>query len=66
MAEPTCPKCNIAGIDNIASKNSTEQSKGGDTWFNVAYCKGCGHVYGVFAKIVNSPSMPRMPTVTLG
>ncbi|MCX2584535.1 hypothetical protein [Pedobacter sp. MR22-3] len=35
---PKCSRCGIEGIEYISSKDSTEQSKGGDTWFNIAYC----------------------------
>jgi uncharacterized Zn finger protein len=54
--EPKCPDCGVIGIENIVSQDSEEESKAGDAWFNVAYCEKCGHVYGVFAKTVNSPS----------
>ena len=50
VAQPKCPACSVQGIEYITSTDSTEQSKGGDTWFNVAHCSECGHVYGVFAK----------------
>jgi len=56
MAEPMCPECKIEGVQNIASADSADQSKGGDPWFQIAYCKECGHVYGVFAKIINGPT----------
>lgn len=52
MAGPMCPKCNIAGIENIYSEESKKESKGGDAWFEVVYCANCGHIYGVFAKHV--------------
>ena len=61
MAEPKCPSCNVQGIAYIVSTESEEQSKGGDAWFNVAHCSECGHVYGVFAKIVRGPTMPSIP-----
>ncbi len=61
MAEPKCPECGVQGINHIVSEKSNQQSKGGDAWFEVAYCDGCGHVYGVFPKHVLShevkPSM---------
>lgn len=60
MAEPKCPSCEAIGMQYIVSKDSNEQSKGGDTWFNIVHCSECGHVYGVFSKIVNGPSMPRI------
>lgn len=52
MAEPTCPSCNIEGIENMVSKESNETAKNGKQWFDVVYCNNCGHVYGVFAKHV--------------
>ncbi len=55
-AKPTCPECGAAGVEHIVSAPSNEESKGGDPWFNIAYCDQCGHVYGVFAKIVNPPA----------
>jgi hypothetical protein len=64
MAEPNCPKCGTHGLDKIVSSGSSEESKGGDPWFNVVHCSECGHVYGVFAKHVISheikPIMPRI------
>ncbi len=56
MAEPKCPNCGATGIEHIVSKESNEQSKGGDAWFDIVHCDGCGHVYGVFAKTVKLPS----------
>jgi uncharacterized Zn finger protein len=63
MADPKCPECGATGTEHIVSKDSDEQSKGGDPWFNIVHCDKCGHVYGVFAKVVRSPSMklPNMP-----
>ncbi len=61
MAKPTCPECAAEGIEHIVSQDSDEQTKGGDAWFNVAFCNNCGHIYGVFAKIVHKPSPPRVP-----
>ncbi|MCY3821723.1 MAG: transcriptional regulator [Gammaproteobacteria bacterium] len=52
MAEPTCPKCNAAGIEHFASKRSVQQSRGGDPWYFVIYCGECGHVYEILAKHV--------------
>lgn len=54
---PRCPKCEIEGIEYISSEQSTEQSKAGDAWFNVAYCNHCGYIHGIFNKIANPPSM---------
>lgn len=56
MQEPKCPSCSIQGTKYIVSKESEEQSRGGDAWFNIAHCSECGHVYGVFAKTTLSPS----------
>jgi len=50
MAEPKCPECQIEGIEHIVSKDSVERAKDNHAWFQVAYCDGCGHIYGVFAK----------------
>ncbi|MBC8950229.1 transcriptional regulator [Xenorhabdus sp. TS4] len=55
---PVCPKCSIEGIEHIYSSPSEKQSKAGDPWFEVAHCTKCGHVYGVFAKIVYEPTVP--------
>jgi uncharacterized Zn finger protein len=62
MAEPKCPSCEVVGTSFIVSKDSDEESKGGDAWFNIVHCSECGHVYGVFAKTVLSPSI-RMPSI---
>ena len=35
-ARPTCPDCDIKGIEYIVSTPSTETSESGDPWFNVA------------------------------
>ena len=63
MAEagPKCPSCGTVGIEHIVSVESTAQSNGGDPWFEVAYCDNCGHVYGVFPKVVLTPSPPSPP-----
>ncbi len=63
-ARPTCPDCDIKGIEYIVSTPSTETSEGGDPWFNVAHCNQCGHVYGIFAKTVNRPA-PVLPGTTI-
>jgi hypothetical protein len=62
--EPKCPACGIVGVDHIEHQESAGQSRGGDPWFEIAYCDGCGHVYGVFAKITHGPTpiLPKMPT----
>jgi len=55
-AKPKCPSCSVTGIEHITSTPSVKESKGGDTWFDVAHCDACGHVYGVFAKVTYGPS----------
>ena len=57
MAEPKCPECGMTGMDALVSPESQEASEGGDPWFSVVYCDGCGHIYGVFAKHVMSHKM---------
>ncbi len=57
--EPKCPSCKIIGKSNIVSSKSDSQSGGGDPWFEIAHCAKCGHVYGVFAKVVNPPKQPK-------
>lgn len=57
MAEPKCPDCGVGGMAHIISEVSDLKSKGGDAWFEVAFCDQCGHVYGVFAKHVLSHEM---------
>lgn len=61
MAKPKCPDCGTIGKEHIVSDESDEKSKGGDPWFNIVYCDECGHVYGVFAKIINGPTITRIP-----
>jgi len=61
MAEPTCPKCDAAGIEHIVSKESAERSKTKQPWFLVVYCDACGHVYDVFAKhVFSQPVTPKL------
>jgi uncharacterized Zn finger protein len=55
-AKPKCPSCGVQGIEHIVSKNSTKESRGGDAKFEVAFCDSCGHIYGVFPKVVSSSS----------
>jgi len=55
--EPKCPDCGIIGIKHIVATESEERSQGGDPWFEIAHCDKCGHVYGVFPKIVHKPSI---------
>jgi hypothetical protein len=52
VAGPKCPSCGTVGIDHIVSEESAQQAEGGDPWFEVAFCDTCGHIYGVFAKVV--------------
>ncbi len=54
--EPKCPSCNVQGMQYIIASDSTAKSNSGDVWFNIALCSECGHVYGVFAKIVYVPT----------
>lgn len=61
MSDPKCPVCKIVGLNYIVSAPSDEESKGGDAWFNIAYCSECGHVYGVFAKIIKTPTFEPLP-----
>lgn len=56
MVEPKCPSCGVIGVDKIVSTESEAKSKGGDAWFEIAHCDDCGHVYGVFPKVVLEPS----------
>lgn len=58
LNKPRCPKCEIIGNEHIVCEPSEQQSRGGDPWFETAYCSNCGHVYGVFAKVVYEPSRP--------
>lgn len=59
MAEPTCPKCAVVGVKHIDYVDSVAQSNAGTPWFQIAHCDQCGHVYGVFAKVVHPPPMPK-------
>lgn len=52
MAEPTCPKCAVSGIEKIVSQASKEKSRENTPWYFVVYCDDCGHVYDVFTKHV--------------
>ena len=66
MADPKCPDCGAEGLDHIRSEDSSQHSQGGDAWFNIAFCDGCGHVYGVFAKHVLSHNVPlQIPPIKL-
>jgi len=61
IAEPKCPECKIQGIKFITKSDSEITSKGGDTWFDIVHCTQCGHVYGVYAKVVYPPKAVPMP-----
>jgi hypothetical protein len=56
MAEPMCPECKAKGTSHITFCDSDakyiNQGDEGDGWFQIVYCDVCGHVYGVFAKVV--------------
>jgi uncharacterized Zn finger protein len=52
MSEPVCPKCNVAGVDHIVSKDSKERSLAKQPWFIIVHCNQCGHVYNVLTKHV--------------
>ncbi|KQY87068.1 hypothetical protein ASD24_26700 [Paenibacillus sp. Root52] len=56
-AQPKCPECKTEGIEQIISVESTEKSKNGDAWFEIVFCNQCGHVYGVFPKVVYKPTV---------
>lgn len=62
MAEPKCPICEVVGTEYIISVDSVEESGASEAWFNIVHCSECGHVYGVFAKIIHSPKIkhPRL------
>lgn len=61
MAEPTCPKCGIEGVEHIVTKESVERSRTKQPWFLVVYCTSCGHVYDVLAKhVFSQPIAPRL------
>lgn len=55
VAEPKCPSCGVQGTQYIVSTESEQQSRNGDPWFEIAHCSECGHVYGVFPKVVHKP-----------
>lgn len=60
-AEPKCPDCKIQGAKFITCCETDAQSRGGEPWFEVVHCSQCGHVYGVFAKIVHEPKRTPIP-----
>ena len=55
MAEPKCPDCGVVGVSHLVTTDSQEKSRDGKALFNIVYCDGCGHVYGVFANHVFGP-----------
>lgn len=57
-AEPKCPECGVRGADHIVSQSGGEETESGNPWFDVAYCDGCGHIYGVFTKDVTARPPP--------
>ncbi len=59
MAEPKCPSCRAKGASHIVSQESKEESTSGEAWFDIVYCKECGHVYGVFPKVVHTIGIPK-------
>jgi hypothetical protein len=61
-AQPKCPDCGARGLHHIVSEPSRKESKGGDPWHEVVFCDQCGHVYGVYAKVVYSPRQ-RLPAI---
>jgi curved DNA-binding protein len=54
-AEPKCPVCSIAGVENIVSRRGASGTTRGKQFvtapFNVIFCKTCGYVYGVTANL---------------
>jgi hypothetical protein len=65
VVQPKCPECGVSGVEHIAQADSAITSRGGDPWFNIAYCDKCGHVYGVFAKITYGPTQVPLPSFPL-
>lgn len=61
LNQPRCPECKIVGNEHIQCIASEIKSKIGDPWFETAFCVNCGHVYGVFAKVVYKPSPAPLP-----
>ncbi len=56
LNKPKCPDCKVVGNEFIVCEPSEQRSRLNDPWFETAYCSNCGHVYGVFAKVVYKPS----------
>ena len=63
QAKPKCPDCKTVGLEKIVSEESAVKSRAGDAWFEVVSCFECGHVYGVFPKIVYGPTM-KLPNLS--
>jgi SAM-dependent MidA family methyltransferase len=61
LNQPRCPECKIVGNEYIDCIPSEKQNRLGDPWFETAFCVNCGHVYGVFAKVVYKPSPAPLP-----
>lgn len=59
VAEPKCPSCLVQGIQYVIASESQSKTGNGDAWFEIAHCSQCGHVYGVFAKIIHAPTFRR-------
>jgi uncharacterized Zn finger protein len=58
IAEPKCPVCGAEGANSFAVTDSVQRARNGDVWFQIVHCAGCGHVYGVYNKIVHGPTLP--------
>lgn len=54
-AKPKCPECGVRGAEHIICDDTDVYSENGEPWIEVAFCDQCGHIYGVFAKIVHLP-----------
>ena len=63
MVEPKCPECSTGGKRHIVAEESDLESKDGDPWFEIVYCDQCGHVYGVFPKLVLARNVPSIPKI---
>jgi uncharacterized Zn finger protein len=63
MTEPKCPECSTGGKRHIVAEESDLASKDGDPWFEIVYCDQCGHVYGVFPKLVLARNVPSIPKI---
>ncbi len=61
MNKPKCPKCEISGTEYIISEESDEKTGAPDfkdPMFYIVYCSKCGHIYGIFNKIMHPPTVP--------